>query len=178
MSRKPLEYDKIVETALRGVVTAALRQVAEHGLPPGHALYITFLTDLPGVEVPEVLSSQFPGEMTIVLQHQFWDLDVTEDEFAVSLSFDRMRQRLVVPLAAVTAFADPAVQFGLKFEVGGKVSSEPRPVEAQDQAAQEGDPEDAGKQETEVRSKEDEGAEAEDANEVGQVVNLDSFRKK
>ncbi len=165
MSKKPLHYDKIVESALRGVVTATLEQVGEHGLPAGHALYITFLTDHPEVDVPGHLTAKFPGEMTIVLQHQFWDLEVTEDMFAVTLSFDKVRQRLVIPLGAITAFADPAVQFGLKFEVGGKVGAEPTPVAAQDRAL-EADDSLAGQTEVDASS------------EIGQVVNLDSFRKK
>ena len=165
MSKNLLQYDKIVETALRGVVTAALKQVGEHGLPAGHALYITFLTEAPRVDIPEHLAAKYPGEMTIVLQHQFWDLEVTDETFAVTLSFDKVRQRLLVPFNAITAFADPAVQFGLKFEIGGKVDSEHRPAAAQDRGADVGQSM-AGDMSMGV------------APDVGQVVNLDSFRKK
>ncbi len=169
MSKKPLQYDQIVESALRGVVSSALKQVAEHGLPAGHALYITFLTGHDGVDVPSHFGQQFPDEMTIVLQHQFWDLDVTDEVLAVTLSFENLRQRITVPFTAVTAFADPAVQFGLKFETGGKVEHEPRPAEVQDREADGAAASDAAFDATPG---------AGGAIEVGQVVNLDSFRKK
>ena len=169
MSKKPLQYDKIVESALRGVVSAALIQVAEHGLPAGHALYITFLTGQDGVDVPEYFDQQFPDEMTIVLQHQFWDLEVTDEAFAVTLSFEKIRQRLNVPFTAVTAFADPAVQFGLKFETGGKVEHQPRPADVQDRSAN-----GAAASDTAI----DATARAPGEIDLGQVVNLDSFRKK
>ena len=116
MTEDLLRYDKIVERALRGVVRTALDQVGDHGLPGNHSLYITFDMGHPGVEVAEALRQEYPEEMTIVLEHQFWDLETHEDRFEVTLSFDKIQQRLIVPLAAVTAFADPSVQFGLKFE--------------------------------------------------------------
>jgi hypothetical protein len=110
-------YDEMVETALKGVVREALQRAARHGLRGGHHFYITFRTGAPGVTIPAYLRAKYPHEMTIVLQHQFWDLDVGEQGFAVTLSFQSRMERLSIPFAAVTAFADPSVQFGLQFGV-------------------------------------------------------------
>lgn len=116
MRSDPLRYDRLVEDALRGVVRAALGVVARQGLPGAHHFYITFRTHQRGVDIPEYLRAQFPGEMTIVLQHQFWALEVEEESFAVVLSFNNIRERLSVPFAAVTAFADPHANFALQFQ--------------------------------------------------------------
>jgi len=153
-----LRYDQIVERALRGVVKTALEQVRDYGLPHGHSLYITFQSDHPDVVLPGHLKVQYPREMTIVLEHQFWDLYVEDDRFEVTLSFSRVRQHLVIPLEAVTAFADPGVQFGLKFDVEG--ASAPTPAESE--------PAEREQPETVVAAPA-EGAE---------VVTLDTFRKK
>jgi len=105
----------MVENALRSVVRDALSVTAERGLPGTHHFYVTFRTDFPGVAIPDFLRAQYPSEMTIVLEHQFWDLKVDDERFSVTLSFHSQAQRLVVPLAAITAFADPSVKFGLEF---------------------------------------------------------------
>ncbi len=112
-----LPYDTWATEALRHVVEEALDHVARHGLPGGHHFYLTFLTGHAGVEIPARLKSRFPDEMTIVLQHQFWDLavDRAAQRFRVGLSFGGVPATLVVPLAALTAFADPEVRFGLRF---------------------------------------------------------------
>ncbi len=117
MSNEGLRYDRMVEDALRSVVRRALIEVAEHGLPGNHHFYITFRTDHKDAEIPAALSERYPGEMTIVLQHQFWGLEIDEHQFCVTLSFSDVPHRLVVPFAAVTAFADPSVRFGLQFDV-------------------------------------------------------------
>jgi hypothetical protein len=106
----------MVEEALRGVVRKALTEAAEQGLPGAHHFYITFETDHPHVAIADHLKSRYPEEMTIVLQHQFWGLEVEESRFSVTLSFNDRHERLTVPFEAVTAFADPAVKFGLRFE--------------------------------------------------------------
>ena len=111
------QYEKMVEDALRSVLKAALTVTAEQGLPGEHHFYVTFDTTYPGVKIPESLKALHPKEMTIVLQHQFWDLDVREDGFSITLSFNTVLQRLNVPFAAVTAFADPHAKFGLQFQV-------------------------------------------------------------
>src|ERR1700754_3563033 len=110
-----LRYDKMVENALRSVVREALAVTAEYGLPGAHHFYITFRTDYPGVEMPDFLHAQYPQDMTIVLEHQFWGLEVDDLRFAVTLSFRNQTHRLSIPLAAITAFADPSVKFGLEF---------------------------------------------------------------
>src|SRR6185437_9991400 len=117
MAQDLFQYEKMVEAALRGVVRDALRKAGRDGLRANHHFYIGFSTRMPGVEIPDYLRDKYPEEMTIVLQHQFWDLDVTEERFAVSLSFQKQLERLVVPLAAVRSFADPSVNFALEFAV-------------------------------------------------------------
>jgi hypothetical protein len=114
-------YDEMVETALKGVVREALQRAARNGLRGGHHFYITFRTGAPGVTIPAYLRTKYPGEMTVVLQHQFWGLEVSEEGFAVTLSFQSRMERLSIPFAAVTAFADPSVQFGLQFGVPAAV---------------------------------------------------------
>jgi hypothetical protein len=117
MVKPVLRYDLMVENALRSVVREALSVAAERGLPGAHHFYITFRTDLPDVDIPEFLRAQYPREMTIVLEHQFWGLEVDERQFAVTLSFRNLPQRLTVPFGAVTAFSDPSVKFGLEFRL-------------------------------------------------------------
>lgn len=110
-------YPEMVENALRGVVRETLKRAASHGLRGDHHFYVTFRTRAPGVALPAHLLAKYPDEITIVLQHQFWGLEVGEDGFAVTLSFQSRPERLSVPFAAMTGFADPSVQFGLQFEV-------------------------------------------------------------
>jgi uncharacterized protein len=111
-----IRYDILAQTALRGVVRTVLADVARKGLPGEHHFKITFNTAAPGVQLSERMRGQYPEAMTIVLQHQFWDLAVRDDAFEVGLSFGGVAERLVVPFDAVTAFYDPAVQFGFQFE--------------------------------------------------------------
>ncbi len=117
MNESELDYPKLVRDALRAVPRAALAQVAATGLPDGHALYLSFATDAPGVELPSHLRQLHPQEMTIVLDRQFWELQVEEDHFAVTLAFGGQRQRLAVPFAALSSFADPAAEFGLRLDL-------------------------------------------------------------
>ncbi|MBX9698640.1 MAG: hypothetical protein K2X74_04335 [Acetobacteraceae bacterium] len=114
-----LPYDRWTEVALRAVVVDALDYAARNGLPGEHHFYITFRTDYPGVTIPGHLKARFPQEMTIVLQHQFWDLrvDRAAGTFSVGLSFGGVPATLAIPVAAIGAFADPHVQFGLRFGV-------------------------------------------------------------
>ncbi len=115
-----IPYDEIVQEALREVVGRVLGEVERSGgLPGEHHFYITFKTRLPGVQIPKHLSERFPDEMTIVLQHRFWDLKVEQDAFSVGLSFGGVPSTLRVPFAAVTDFVDPAVDFSLKFQSSG-----------------------------------------------------------
>jgi hypothetical protein len=112
-----IPYDEIVQEALRAVVGRVLGQVESTGqLPGSHHFYITFKTGAPGVSIPAHLRERFPDEMTIVLQNKFWDLTVEENLFSVGLSFNQVPAKLVIPFGAITAFVDPAVDFGLQFQ--------------------------------------------------------------
>ncbi len=124
MSEEPAEslipYDEIVQEALRDVVGRVLREVERSGgLPGDHHFYITFKTRMPGVSIPKHLIERFPDEMTIVLQHRFWDLKVEQDRFSVGLPFGGVPSALDVPFAAVIRFHDPAVEFSLTFQAEG-----------------------------------------------------------
>jgi hypothetical protein len=112
-----LPYDAWTQEALRHVVLSAVNHVAREGLPGGHHFYITFKTAYPGVLIPERLRAQYPDEMTIVLQHQFHSLSADHESISVGLSFSGVPAVLTIPLAALTAFVDPAVRFGLSFDV-------------------------------------------------------------
>jgi hypothetical protein len=117
MAKDLIRYDLLVQDALKGVVRKVLGDAIRDGLPGDHHFYISFRTDFPGVRVSQRLRDKYPQEMTIVLQHQFWDLGVTEHAFEVGLSFSGIPERLLVPFDALTGFFDPSVQFGLRFEV-------------------------------------------------------------
>lgn len=155
-----LPYDDWTEDALRQVVTRALAHVAVQGLPGQHHFYLTFRTDYPGVELPDRLRSQYPQEMTIVLQHQFWDLKVDQAarRVSVGLSFGGVPASLVIPLGAVTAFADPAIRFGLRF----------RPVT----------PEPADASQPQTPGETPAALPAPPAEQPSQVVSLDAFRRR
>jgi hypothetical protein len=129
MSEAPdslIPYDDIVQEALRAVVGRVLGQVESSGgmLPGAHHFYITFKTGAPGVAIPPRIKERFPDEMTIVLQNKFWDLKVTGEGFSVGLSFNQIPSTLVVPFSAITAFVDPAVDFGLQFQTAGEVEDD------------------------------------------------------
>ena len=125
MTKDLIRYDLLVQDALKGVVRKVLGE-AKDGLPGEHHFYVSFRTDFPGVRLSSRLREKYPQEMTIVLQHQFWDLGVTEHGFEVGLSFSGVPERLLVPFDALTGFFDPSVQFGLKFEApGGESAEEP-----------------------------------------------------
>ena len=130
-----IPYDEIVQEALREVVGRVLHEVEKSGgLPGGHHFYITFQTKLPGVSIPKHLMERFPDEMTIVIQHRFWDLKVEDDRFSVGLSFGGVPSTLVVPFAAVTDFVDPAVDFSLKFQANAEVVEPEEHDEAENDA--------------------------------------------
>ena len=153
-----MPYDDWTEAALRHVMVRALQHVAEHGLPGEHHFYLTFRTGAPGVGIPARLKAQYPQEMTIVLQHQFWDLavDETEQVVSVGLSFGGVPSTLRIPFAAITGFADPHVRYGLRFR------ADPLPeTAAEEQPATPEQPP---------------AADAPDA--TPQVVSLDAFRRR
>ncbi|GAB6051604.1 ClpXP protease specificity-enhancing factor SspB [Magnetospira thiophila] len=171
MEADPLRYDRWIEEALRHVVRRALEHTAQHGLPGEHHFYITFQTSFPGVELPGYLRAQYPDEITIVLQNRFWDLDLSDDVFALSLTFNGKVERLRIPFPAIVAFADPSVKFGLQLRVDldGEDLSE---------TLANGDDEDLPFESAEDldESRPDKGS----ASEAGgdNVVALDTFRKK
>ena len=167
-----LKYEEMVEDALRGVVRRALIEVLETGLPGEHHFYITFRTDHPGTSLAKNLRERYPNEMTIVLQHQFWNLEVRDEDFEVTLSFSNVPHRLEIPFAAVVAFADPSVRFVLQFEPPEGLPEIPHPDE-DGQTLPEGAADNAPESQ-------DDG-EKEDKSETGddeKVVTLDSWRKK
>ena len=127
MSVDHIRYDLLTQDALRGVIRTVLTDVAVKGLPGEHHFFITFDTRADGVRMSARLKASYPGEMTIVLQHQFWDLAVGEDDFDVGLAFNGIPERLHIPFKAVRAFMDPSVQFGLQFTVDVEAAKEAGP---------------------------------------------------
>jgi hypothetical protein len=175
MATDHIRYDVLARDALRGVLRRVLTDAAEHGLPGEHHFFITFLSTADGVKLSPRLLAQYPEEMTIILQHQFWDLVVTEDRFEVGLSFGGIPERLVVPFAAIKSFLDPSVQFGLQFEPSDAAAETPT-ANLQTMPAASALPVPAllAAAESKTDSK-DEGAKP---GEGAEVVRLDRFRKK
>ena len=179
MADEEIRYDVLTQNALRGVVRDVLTQVQRDGLPGEHHLYIAFDTVADGVSISKRIKEQYPEEMTIVLQYQFWDLIVTNERFEVKLSFSNVPERLVVPFAAVKAFYDPSAQFGLQFGKPGAANDSAR------QHMASALPDLVGEQPEETRGTEPAEDPAEPANaEVvmsrppAEVLQLDNFRKK
>lgn len=135
-SSRTINYEVLAQDAMRGLVRTVLSEVAKSGLPGDHHFYISFDTQAPGASISKRLKAKYPEEMTIVLQHRFWDLAITDDRFEVKLSFDGIPERLVVPFKSIRVFFDPSVRYGLQFEepgsAGGPVgdSDTVRPIEA------------------------------------------------
>ena len=115
MAKDPLDYEAMVQTALREVVYKAISYTVKNGLPGNHHYYITFAPEHPGVEIPDYLRDQYGDEVTIVLQYEFWDLGADENGFTVTLCFDDAHEKLYVPYGALLSFVDPSVKFGLQF---------------------------------------------------------------
>ena len=130
-----IRYDLLTQQALRGVVRSVLTDTAKKGLPGDHHFYISFDTRADGVRMSDRLRAQYPEEMTIILQHQFWDLKVDEEEFEVGLSFGGVPERLTVPFEAINGFFDPSVQFGLQFEEVTEGEERPAPANVQEPLA-------------------------------------------
>ena len=113
---RDIDYEGLVQEAMRGVVRSVLTRVAKSGLPGEHHFYIAFRTDAPGVSLSQRLRQKYPEEMTVVLQHRFWELSVRDTQFEVKLTFDGIPERLVIPFDAIKVFFDPSVPYGLQFE--------------------------------------------------------------
>jgi len=200
MATDHIRYDVLAQEALRGVLRTVLADVAKDGLPGEHHFYISFDTRADGVRLSPRMRAQYPEEMTIVLQHQFWDLVVSHDGFEVGLSFGGVPERLAVPFAAVKGFFDPSVQFGLQFEQAGEAAfkqageNEGEATEVADRAGQRGKETVAERLSAERKDtrptasavalpeKSEAGErlrhQESDTRQTGEVVRLDRFRKK
>ncbi|WP_407166211.1 SspB family protein [Bradyrhizobium sp. ORS 111] len=176
MATDHIRYDVLARDALRGVLRQVLADAAEHGLPGEHHFYITFLSTAAGVKLSPRLLAQYPEEMTIILQHQFWDLVVTEDRFEVGLSFGGIPERLTVPFAAVTRFLDPSAPFDLQFDASDAVAeAAPSQVPAAPPVSPVPAPPARAAAEAKTAETEEEPAKP---SEGAEVVRLDRFRKK
>ncbi|MCA6122186.1 hypothetical protein J6500_09835 [Bradyrhizobium sp. WSM 1704] len=181
MATDHIRYDVLARDALRGVLRRVLADAAEHGLPGEHHFYITFLSNGEGVKLSPRLLAQYPEEMTIILQHQFWDLVVTEERFEVGLSFGGIPERLTVPFAAVTRFLDPSAPFDLQFDASDAVA-EAAPAKAPASPPAGALPAAPTRTAAETKATETAAAEADSEpskpGEGAEVVRLDRFRKK
>lgn len=164
MSKK-INYEDMVQQALVNVVRDLLREAATKGLPGNHHFYITYNTDHPGVELPEYLREQYPESITIVVQYEFWDLNVHDDHFEITLSFNNLHERLVVPFDAMTSFVDPSAKFGLQFTPTMSSDASPSKKDATSASSPAKEPR---KHKFEIPA---------DAVE-GNVISFDAFRKK
>ncbi len=193
-----IRYDILAQDALRGVIRKVLMEVNKAGLPGNHHFFITFLTEAPGVRISSRLKEKYPEQMTIVLQHQYWDLVVTEQLFEVGLSFGEIAEKLVIPFSAIRGFYDPSVNFELEFDVSValptgdndtdnlEIVSELRPqdesIPADETAAKPAKKPakkaDRSKTATKDDSTETAETEEEAAKPSADVVSLDAFRKK
>jgi hypothetical protein len=174
MATDHIRYDVLARDALRGVLRRVLTDAAEHGLPGEHHFFITFLSTAEGVKLSPRLLAQYPEEMTVILQHQFWDLVVTEDRFEVGLSFGGIPERLVVPFNSIKSFFDPSVQFGLQFDPSESAAEAPAanlPTVAAPSELTVPSPPTAAP----APKRQDEAAKP---SEGAEVVRLDRFRKK
>ena len=161
-----IDYPTMIDEAMRGVVREALRQVEKEGELPGeHHFFITFDTNYEGASISSTLKKKYPNEMTIVLQHQFWDLIVEHEKFSVTLSFNKRPEKLVVPFAAMTAFADPSIKFGLQFHL------------VDDDFDFDEDGELPLMEEGEPVNDVDKSKKGKDKRPVAEVISIDSFRK-
>ncbi len=177
MATDHIRYDVLARDALRGVLRRVLTDAAEHGLPGEHHFFITFVSTAEGVKLSPRLLAQYPEEMTIILQHQFWDLTVSEDRFEVGLSFGGIPERLVVPFNSIKSFFDPSVQFGLQFDPSDAATEAPTanlPVAAAPSAL----PSEPAVPATVPASAAENKDTPAKPNEGAEVVRLDRFRKK
>jgi hypothetical protein len=180
MAEDEIRYDLLTQDALRGVVRQVLSRVQRDGLPGEHHLYIAFDTGADGVSVSKRLKEQYPEEITIVLQYQFWDLQVTNERFEVKLSFSNVPERLVVPFSAVKAFYDPSAQFGLQFGKPGAANDSARQHMAAALPDLVGEPDEPRGvlEPLAEESGEPQSAEVVMSRPPAEVVHLDRFRKK
>lgn len=181
MAKDFIGYQALTDQALRGVVRDALRRIEKSGLIGAHHFYLTFKTHAEGVDIPEFLREQYPDEMTIIIQHQYWALKVKDDYFEVTLTFKKLPAPLHIPFNALTAFFDPGVQFGLQFrsesEAAAKPGTGPVAVPAAPAEPEAETPEPVAAMPAAGEKKPAAEKPAEKTG-PGEVVSLDSFRKK
>ncbi len=170
MAKTPskIDYEHLVQNALRSVVKETLQNTAKNGLPGSHHFYISYRTNYPGVDLPDYLRSQYPEEITIVLQHEFWDLEVEETGFSVTLSFNDVHERLTIPWGAIVNFVDPSVKFGLQFQPS--IYEESKPAKKIPKKA-------TKSKKTEAKTEKKEAAETATPT-TSNVIALDAFRRK
>jgi hypothetical protein len=180
MATDHIRYDLLAQDALRGLVRKVLTDTAKSGLPGEHHFSISFKTDAEGVKMSPRLREQFPQEMTVILQYQFWDLKVTDTGFEVGLSFGGVPEKLTIPFASIKSFFDPSVQFGLQFETieaeaaaGGDAATRSAPAEVKPAISSDTTPAAAAPNESEEKP-----ADIVVGKPSGEVVRLDRFRKK
>ena len=181
MSEDLMRYDVLAQHALRGVVRLALKRVERDGLPGEHHFFIAFDTRYEGVQMSERLLQRYKDEMTIVIQHQYWHLRITDEHFEIELSFDNIPEKLSIPFAAIKGFFDPSVQFGLQFEteVANSEIAQSNEAPSEDEADQEAAPAKATKASKPKKKSKKSDKDAPDAsNDDSKVVSLDAFRKK
>jgi len=164
MASKRINYEELVQQALIHVVRDLLKDAATKGLPANHHFYVTYNTDHPGVEMPDYLREQYPESITIVIQYEFWDLVVEENHFEVTLSFNNLHEKLVVPFGAMTSFVDPSAKFGLQFTPSYDQGAELKSFTRQT----------AKGEKTKAKQKFEVPTEAIEGN----VISFDAFRKK
>ena len=177
MSEDLIRYDILAQEALRGVIRKVLDEVARAGLPGDHHFFITFQTTHPGVRLSKRMRERYPEEMTIVIQHTFWNLEIGDTAFEIDLSFDDIRERLRVPFAAIRGFFDPSVKFGLQFDIATEpaIAGKPQAPRKQEKPSPASVP--AVKPKPVPVGKERK-SEKTPAKESADVVSLDTFRKK
>ena len=163
MTEDLMNYSALIDQAMRGVVRDVLRRIHSTGLPGEHHFYISFDTNHPGVQISDQLKTKYPKDVTIVLQHQFWDFKVEDHQFHVTLSFGGVPEKLTVPFDALTAFADPSIKFGLQFQQDHLTDAEMAGLENMDDILS------ISVDDQDTKTAPDESAE---------VISLDSFRKK
>lgn len=157
-----IDYPQLIDSAMRDVVRKVLKQVERSGLPGDHHFFISYNTNFPGVKISEALHARYPEEITIVIQHQYGDLKVTEDGFSITLSFSNVPEKLVVPFDAILAFADPSIKFGLQFHAGEDDEDDPPTPSAT-----------LGDESTTPKK-----PKAEKGDKGAEIITLDAFRKK
>jgi uncharacterized protein len=175
-----IDYPGLIDSAMRNVVREALIHVDKFGLPGEHHFFISFQTNFPGVSISPQLKARYPEEITIVVQHQFWDLKITDKQFSLMLSFNNIPEKLVVPFDALTAFADPSIKFGLQFHgksaTSGNNSSNANVKEELVSCPSTGK---TGNEKPPMAAFEEEApSEASDAANDEKVVSLEAFRKR